>query len=110
VKTSDRYLKTVEWSEEDGAYVGSAPGLVEACCHGDDEATVYKELCQIVEEWIRIYDDEGRPLPKPTAGKTYSGKFVVRVPPELHKALTIRALQRGESLNLFCKKALEEAV
>lgn len=110
MKASDRYLKIVEWSAEDGAYVGSAPGLVDACCHGDDEAAVYKELCQIVEEWIEIYKKEGMPLPEPTAGKTYSGKFVVRVPPELHKALTIRALQRGESLNSFCKKTLEKAV
>ena len=40
------------------------------------KAEVYKELCQAVEEWIRIYEEDGDPLPAATAGKEYSGKFV----------------------------------
>ena len=37
--------------------------------HGDDEAKVYKELCQAVEEWIDLYEQDGEPLPEATAGK-----------------------------------------
>jgi predicted RNase H-like HicB family nuclease len=48
------YTKLVEWSEEDGCFVGSAPPLIGPCCHGDDEAKVYHELCQIVSEWIDL--------------------------------------------------------
>lgn len=54
------YVKLVEWSDEDGCFVGSAPPLIGPCCHGDDEAEVYRELCQIVEEWIQIYQEDGR--------------------------------------------------
>jgi predicted RNase H-like HicB family nuclease len=79
VKPSDRYLKIVEWSEEDQCYVGTCPGLMLGGVHGDDEGRVYKELCRVVEEWIRIYEEDGEPLPEATAGKDYSGKFVVRV-------------------------------
>ena len=42
MKTSDHYLKIVEWSEEDQCYVGSCPGLMLGGVHGDNEANVYK--------------------------------------------------------------------
>lgn len=108
MKASDQYLKVIEWSEEDGCYVGTCPGLMLGGVHGDDEAKVYKELCEVVEEWIRIYAQEGEPLPPATAGKEYSGKFVVRVGKELHKELAVRALREGESLNSYCVKLLQE--
>jgi predicted RNase H-like HicB family nuclease len=53
-----RYTKTVEWSDEDGCFVGSAPPLIGPCCHGKDEARVYAQLCGIVEEWIALSADE----------------------------------------------------
>jgi hypothetical protein len=36
MKESARYVKIVEWSDEDGCYVGSSPGLLLGGCHGDD--------------------------------------------------------------------------
>lgn len=108
MKTSDRYLKIVEWSEEDQCYVGTCPGLMLGGIHGDAEARVYKELCQAVEEWIAIYEQDREPLPEATAGKKYSGKFVVRVGRDLHKALAIGAMRHGESLNEHCMHLLRE--
>jgi predicted RNase H-like HicB family nuclease len=55
MKERDRYLKIVEWSDENQYYVGSVPGWIGACCHGEEEEKVYKELCKIVDEWIEIY-------------------------------------------------------
>jgi predicted HicB family RNase H-like nuclease len=108
MKPSDRYLKIVEWSQEDGCYVGTCPGLMLGGVHGPDETKVYRELCQVVEEWIRIYEEDGEPLPAPTAGKEYSGKFVVRVGRDLHKELAIEAIRSGKSLNSYCVDALRE--
>jgi predicted HicB family RNase H-like nuclease len=108
MNASDQYLKIVEWSEEDQCYVGTCPGLMLGGVHGDDEAKVYKELCQAVEEWIELYQADGEALPPPTAGKEYSGKFVVRVGKDLHKALAIDALRYGESLNSYCQNVLRE--
>ena len=108
MKTSDQYLKIVEWSEEDQCYVGTCPGLMLGGVHGDNEAKVYKELCQAVEEWVEIYQEDGEPLPAATAGREYSGKFVVRVGKDLHKALAVDALRYGESLNSFCVHVLRE--
>jgi len=108
MKPSDRYLKIVEWSEEDRCYVGACPGLMLGGVHGGDEAKVYAELCQAVEEWIAIHDADGTPLPAPTAGKDYSGKFVVRVGKALHQELAIHALREDVSLNSYCAKVLRE--
>ena len=108
MKTSDKYLKIVEWSEEDHCYIGTCPGLMIGGVHGSNEAEVYCELCQVVEEWIKIYEQDGDTLPAKTAGKEYSGKFVLRVGKDLHKELVIDALRHGESLNTHCLHILRE--
>jgi predicted RNase H-like HicB family nuclease len=64
-----RYVKIVEWSDDDGAFVGQCPGLIGPCCHGPDEAEVYRELCRIVEDWIAVLKRDGKQLPPPTVGR-----------------------------------------
>ncbi len=68
MKDSARYVKIVEWSDEDQCYIGTSPGLMHGGCHGDDERAVYAELCDIVEEIVELYREDGRSLPPPTAG------------------------------------------
>jgi predicted HicB family RNase H-like nuclease len=110
MKDRDRYLKIVEWSDEDDCYVGSVPGWIGKCCHGDDEEKVYRQLCRIVDEWVETYKKDGRPLPPSTFDKKYSGKFQLRPGSDLHKALAIKALQAGDSLNNYCIRVLRKAV
>jgi predicted RNase H-like HicB family nuclease len=62
-----RYVKIVEWSDEDGCFVGSCPGLFYGGCHGADEKAVFAELCELVEETIELYAKDGKPLPPPTS-------------------------------------------
>jgi len=109
MKERDKYLKIVEWSDEDKCYIGSIPGWIRKCCHGADEVKVYRELCGIVDEWIDIYKKDDRPLPPPT-NKKYSGKFVLRTGSDLHQALTIKALNSEESLNTFVVKVLKRVI
>ena len=106
MKAGDRYLKFVEWSDADGCYVGTCPGLMLGGVHGDDEAAVYAELCQAVEEWVRIYAEDNEPLSEPTAGGEYSGRFVPRTGRELHKELAIQSMRERVSLNAYCVQAL----
>ena len=75
MKESARYIKIVEWSDEDESFVGQCPGIIGPCCHGDDEAQVYAELCNIVDEWIELLQQEGKPLPPPTAGRNVAEKI-----------------------------------
>lgn len=110
MRKTDQFIKLVEWSEEDQCYIGSCPGIIGPCCHGKDEAKVYKELCSIVEEWVQIHEHENIPLPESILKKSFSGKFVVRVGKELHKALAIKALKSGESLNNLCTSLLKSSL
>jgi len=107
MKKSDKYLKIVEWSEEDQCYVGTCPGLMIGGVHGKNEAAVYKQLCKVVNEWFKIYEKDGDPLPAATANKEFSGKFILRTGKSLHKSIAIAALRQGESLNNFCVKVLQ---
>ncbi len=107
MKPSDRYLKLVEWSEEDGCYVGTCPGLMLGGVHGPDEVKVYKQLVKVVEEWLASLERDGLPLPPATAGRSYSGKLVMRLGPELHRELAVNALRVQESLNTYCVKLLK---
>ena len=75
MKDSARYVKIVEWSDEDQCYVGSAPGLIYGGCHGDNERRVFDELCHIVDEAIELHRKEGKPLPPPTSGRDYANKM-----------------------------------
>lgn len=75
MKESAKYVKIVEWCDEDQCYVGSAPGLMFGGCHGDDERAVFNELCQIVEEAIQTYKVENKPLPPATAGHDLANKL-----------------------------------
>ena len=75
MKDSARYVKIVEWSDEDRCYVGSAPGLLYGGCHGPDEKAVFDELCQIVEEAIELYKRDGRALPPATSGRDFANKM-----------------------------------
>lgn len=107
MKKSDQYLKIVEWSDEDQCYIGRCPELMFGGVHGQDEKKVFAELCQAIDEWIAIAEEDGDQLPPGMAGKHYSGKFNLRLGERLHERLTIEAVKEGKSLNAYCAEALE---
>ena len=76
MKDSARYVKIIEWSDEDQCFVGSCPGLFYGGCHGIDEKQVFAELCEIVEEVIDLYRHDGKPLPPATSGRDYANKML----------------------------------
>jgi predicted RNase H-like HicB family nuclease len=65
MRTADAYHKWVEWSDEDGVYLGKCPDLITGI-HGDDPVKLYAELTELVEEVISYFEESGRPLPPPT--------------------------------------------
>ncbi len=65
MKASDRYHKWVEWSDEDGVYLGKCPDLITGI-HGDDPVRVYGELCQVVDEVVAHFETQRRELPAST--------------------------------------------
>ena len=45
-------------------------------------------------------------IPEPLAGRPFSGKFMVRVPPEIHRRLAVEAAEAGVSLNRLASAKL----
>ena len=72
-----KYGGVVEWSDEDQCFVGSYPGIIGPCCHGDDKDQVYLKLRQIVDEWLEFeYEDREK---TPCDGAPGSRPYVDRV-------------------------------
>ena len=61
---ADVYEKIVVWSEEDQIFIGMCPELFYGGVHGDDPVEVFKELCEAADEWVEIFKEDGKPLPK----------------------------------------------
>jgi len=104
------HVKIVEWSQEDGCFVGSAPPLIGRCCHGDSEEDVFLQLSQIVSEWLSIHAADSGRLPANLATKRFSGKFQLRIGADLHRLLALRAASSRKSINDFAVEAIERAV
>jgi predicted RNase H-like HicB family nuclease len=68
MKTEDRYLKFVRWSDEDHLYVGYCPDLFPwgGVCHANSEEETYGKLCELVREEIEDLKRESKPLPPPS--------------------------------------------
>jgi predicted RNase H-like HicB family nuclease len=62
---ADVYEKIIVWSEEDQVFIGMCPELFYGGVHGDDPIEVFKELCEVVDEWYEIIKKDGKPLPEP---------------------------------------------
>ena len=53
----------------------------------------------MVADCVADMQANGETPPEPMADRAYSGRFVVRVPPETHRALAMKAAEEGVSLN-----------
>lgn len=49
---------------------------------------------------------KNKEVPQPLADKVYSGQFRVRVTPEIHKMLAIKAAEQGVSMNHLASSKL----
>lgn len=102
----DKYTYRVMWSEEDGEFIGLCaefPGL--SWLDQDPEATL-KGIRAVVSECISDMASSGEVIPAPISTRHYSGKFMVRVPPEVHRHLAIEAAESGVSLNRIASAKL----
>jgi len=96
----------VTWSEDDAEHVGLCaefPSL--SWLAGSPEAAL-RGIRKVVAEVVRDLNNEGELIPEPLAARTYSGRFVVRVPEEVHRRLAIQAAESGVSLNRLASARL----
>jgi len=103
---NDRYTYRVTWSEEDQEHVGLCAEFASLSWLAATPEKALAGIRQLVCECIQDLKDSGEPVPQPLALKQYSGKFMVRVPPETHRELTMLAAEAGVSLNRYIASRL----
>ena len=96
---SDRYTYRITWSEEDKEYVGLCVEFPSLSWLAGSQEGALKGIRKIVEDVIKDMKESGESPPLPLSQRKFSGKFVVRIPPEIHRKLVIEAEEEGISLN-----------
>ncbi len=100
-------IEIKELSKEEGVgYLVSIPLLGKYAFRADGETVeeALDNLAAVKEFLFKDYLEKGIPIPEPEdeEEKTYSGKFLLRVPVELHRFLAIEAKRNGTTLNQYC--------
>lgn len=104
------YRISIEWSDDDEAYVARVPA-VGAMAHGDTPAEAVEEAQTAADGILAVMAKEGRPLPAPDAtAAEFSGQFRLRLPRSMHERLSRLADEEGVSLNALVVAMLGEQI
>jgi predicted RNase H-like HicB family nuclease len=87
----DRYTCRVTWSEEDKEYVGVCAEFPSLRWLASSPETALRGIRGVVAAAVNDMQSSGEPIPDPLSSREFSGKFLVRVPPEIHRSLVIGA-------------------
>lgn len=102
----NKYTYRVTWSNDDSEYVGLCTEFPSISWLAATPEAALKGVCKLVDEVVDDMVRNGEAVPEPIATKHFSGKFMVRVPPELHRELAIQAADAGVSLNRIASAKL----
>ena len=96
------YYTKIEYSVEDRVLHGKIEAINDLVdFEAENAEEIEKEFHLAVDDYLDFCGKIGK-----SPDKTYSGSFNIRIKPELHKSLAIKALRSGISLN----KAVEQAI
>jgi len=106
VLESDKYTYRVLWSEDDEEFVGLCAEFPSLSWLAPNPEKALKGIRTVVKDCITDMERGEEDLPLPIASRKYSGKFMVRVPAEVHRRLAIEAAESGVSLNRIASAKL----
>ncbi|MGE0683981.1 MAG: type II toxin-antitoxin system HicB family antitoxin [Candidatus Binatia bacterium] len=104
----DHYTYRVTWSEEDQEHVGLCLEFPSLSWLAETPEAALKGIRKLVAEVVIDIQAQGESAPEPLAAKEYSGKFMVRVPPDVHRRLALEAAEAGVSLNRLVSAKLTQ--
>jgi predicted HicB family RNase H-like nuclease len=95
----DRYTYRITWSEDDQEHVGLCVEFPSLSWLAKTPEAALLGIRKVVDEAVTDMRNNGETPPAPISSRPYSGKFLVRVPPEVHRELALKAAEEGVSLN-----------
>ena len=96
---NDRYTYRVTWSPEDGEYIGLCAEFPSLRWLAAGPEAALNGIRKVVAQVVKDLKVNRETVPEPLANRRFSGKFMVRVPPEIHRNLAVEAAEAGVSLN-----------
>ncbi len=96
---NDLYAYRVTWSEEDQEYVGLCTEFPSLSWLAETQELTLTGIRQLVANVIADMKNNNEEIPIPISIKKYSGKFMVRIPPEVHRKIAEIAAEEGVSIN-----------
>lgn len=100
------YAARIEYSDEDGCFVGHVAGIRDVIgFHGESVAELRAAFEEAVDDYLQTCARLGRPPQRP-----YSGRLMLRIPPEVHARAAMMAEARGKSLNQWAAEVLSSAI
>ena len=105
---SNHYTYRITWSAEDGEHVGLCTEFPSLSWLAATPEEALSGIQRLVADCVFDMRTNGERVPEPMADRVYSGKFIVRVPPETHRALAIRAAEQGVSMNRLVSARLAQ--
>lgn len=105
-QTTEKYTYRITWSEADHEYVGLCAEFPSLSWLDATQDGAFVGIRRLVEEVVLDLQSRNEPLPEPLSAKKFSGKFMVRVPADLHRELALEALEMQVSLNRYISNKL----
>ncbi len=105
-KRTDRYTYRVTWSEKDREHVGLCAEFPSLSWLAPSPEAALRGIRSVVTKVVKDMQAHGEAIPEALALRHFSGKFMVRVPPEIHRRLAVEAAEAGVSLNRLASAKL----
>jgi predicted HicB family RNase H-like nuclease len=104
--TADHYSYRVSWSPEDGEHVATCVEFPRLSWLAADEIEALRGIKKLVSEVLADMRASGEEVPAALADQSFSGKFMVRTTPDVHRRLAIEAAEAKVSLNRYVNAKL----
>jgi predicted HicB family RNase H-like nuclease len=108
MKKTDPFTYRVSWSGEDGEYVATCAEFPSLSWLAGSPEKALSGMRKVVADCVADMVAAGESVPEPLSVKCFSGRFMVRVPPQLHKSLAVQAAEAGVSLNRLASHKLAQ--
>ncbi len=102
----NKYSYRILWSEEDEQYVGLCAEFPSLSWLSKSQQAALRGVQKLVKDVIQDLKKSKEAIPEPLSLQQFSGKFVVRVPPQVHRKLSLEAAEAGVSLNRIISQKL----
>jgi predicted HicB family RNase H-like nuclease len=104
----DKFTYRVTWSDDDNEYAGLCAEFPSLSWLAKTPESALKGIRKVVDDVMRDMQKKGEAIPEPISSRHFSGKFMVRVPPQVHQKLAIQAAEFGISLNRLASAKLSQ--